>query len=111
MTDLIQKIANFQAQREPIHNAGIAALRRLLPVALRDTGQSGIVARVLLGLYNGQAYRFDLTELRGLDPNLFDDCLALLRMDYCPAQEVHEYVNDGDAIWKELARRWANTAA
>ncbi|HEY6456293.1 MAG TPA: hypothetical protein VIY90_13555 [Steroidobacteraceae bacterium] len=31
------------------------------------TGQSGRLVRFLAGVYNGQDYPFDLTELRGLD--------------------------------------------
>lgn len=69
------------AKLPAIRLEGEAALRRLLPVAQRDTGQSSVIARFLLNLYNGDRFPFDLTDLRRLDYELFDDCLAVLKMD------------------------------
>lgn len=66
--DYLQLIHDFQARQQENEVAGITALKRLLPIAQRDSGQSGVIGRFLLGLYNGQAHRFDLTELRRLDP-------------------------------------------
>lgn len=86
---------------------GEAALRRLLPIAQSDTGQSGVVARFLLNLYNGDRFPFDNTDLRRLDSDLVDDCLAVLRMDANPAREVHKYFHNGDELWEQLARDWA----
>src|SRR5690554_5400701 len=80
-----------------IRQRGQAALFRLLPVALNDTGQSSVVARFLLGLYNGKRFPMDMTELRRLDRDLFLDCLAVLEMDHQPEMEVHRYVEDGSA--------------
>lgn len=91
---------------DQLEGEGLAALRRLVAVAQRGTGQSRIVGRFLLGLWNGQAYGFDLTELRGLDAELHDDCLAVLRLDQRPAREVHEYIEDGDRIWASLSDRY-----
>ncbi|NQB51266.1 DUF7673 family protein [Pseudomonas aeruginosa] len=105
--DYLQLIHDFQARQQENEVAGITALKRLLPIAQRDSGQSGVIGRFLLGLYNGQDHRFDLTELRRLDPDLFDACLSVLRMDYAPKQEVHEYFEDGDAVWQDLRKRWA----
>lgn len=85
---------------------GEAALRRLLPVAQRDTGQSSVIARFLLNLYNGERFPFDLTDLRRLDFDLFEDCMAVLKMDFHPAKEVHLYFEKGGAIWEALAKEW-----
>jgi len=90
--------------------AGVPALRRLLQVALRDTGQSEVCGRFLLGLYNGPIYRFDLTELRRLDSDLVEDCLAVLRMDAQPMKEVHCLIEDGDAVFRRLRMFWATSA-
>ncbi|THG81486.1 hypothetical protein E5198_12070 [Pseudomonas sp. A-1] len=103
-----QRIADDLEQRPAIRAAGIAALERLAPVALRGTGQSRVIGRFLLGLYNGSDYPFDLTDFRLLDGDLFDDCLALLRMDSQPEREVHEYLVDGEAVFAELRRRYGN---
>lgn len=88
---------------------GVGALRRLLKVAMGDTGQSGVCARLLLGLYNGHAHPFNLIDLRRLDESLHQDCLTVLAMDYMPVQEVHCYFKDGDRIWRELASNWGGT--
>lgn len=94
------------AKLPAIRLEGEEALRRLLPVAQRDTGQSSVIARFLLNLYNGDRFPFDLTDLRRLDYELFDDCLAVLKMDFMPAKEVHRYFDNGDAIWAALAKDW-----
>lgn len=101
------RIAAEEAERPRIRAAGIEALHRLLPVAQRCTGQSRIVGRFLLSLYNGSAFPFSLTDLRGLDSALWDDCLAVLRLDRRPELEVHEYIENGDDIWSQLKRAWA----
>ena len=106
--DDLNRLAVEEAERPYIREAGIEALRRLVPVALRDSGQSGIVGRFLLSLYNGSAYPFPLTDLRGLDTSLWNDCMAVLRMDRRPEQEVHEYIEGGDAIWEQLKKDWAS---
>ena len=86
--------------------AGTEALGRLLRVALRDTGQSRVVARFLLSLYNGNRFPFDLTDFRRLDHGIFVDCMTVLQMDYTPAQEVHTYFKRGSEIWEQMATDW-----
>jgi hypothetical protein len=103
----LARMAAEEAERPAIRAAGIEALNRLLPVAQRCTGQSRIVGRFLLSLYNGNAFPFSLTDLRGLDSALWDDCLAVLRLDRRPEQEVHQYIENGDQIWSQLKRAWA----
>lgn len=88
-----------------IRDAGIEALKRLLPIAHGDTGQCGVVANFLLNLYN-EEFRFDLTDFRRLDRAIFNDCIAVLNMDFTPAKEVHRYFENGSQIWQDLARDW-----
>ncbi|MDL5599331.1 hypothetical protein QS468_41925 [Bacillus subtilis] len=101
-----EQIATEERERPAIRAAGIAALHRLVPVAQRHSGQSRIVGGFLLSLYNGQAFPFPLTDLRSLDTTLFNDCVAVLHMDRRPEMEVHEYIQDGYAIWSQLQRDW-----
>jgi len=98
--------AQRAAQRPAIEEAGRAALGRLYQVAKRDTGQARRVASFLLGLYNGNRFLFDLTDFRCLDAEVFDDCLAVLRMDYQPRQEVHNYFLNGGQKFEKLAEDW-----
>lgn len=52
-----------------------------------------VAARLLLGLYNGPRFPFDLTDLRLLDAQNLDHALVLLRMDARPQMEVHQLLN------------------
>lgn len=100
----------MQAARQLRHEiiaAGVPALHRVLQAARRDTGQAGICARFLLGLYNDRRFPFDLTALRSLDGALFEDCMTVLRMDARACErEVHCYFEDGGDIWEQLAADW-----
>ncbi|MCY1426092.1 hypothetical protein D9M71_419030 [compost metagenome] len=108
--ELAQMLAEQKAARTQRLEAGIPALDRLVAVAQRDTGQSEVCGRFLLGVYNGPFYRFDLTELRRLDNELLEDCLAVLRMDANPVKEVHRLIDDGDSVFRQLRMFWATSA-
>lgn len=72
----------------------LEALIRIWNVAQGDTGQSWVCARLLLGLYNGPRFPFDLTNLRRLDSSLLRaafDVLATAASGSWP--EVHEVLN------------------
>lgn len=106
-TQIANMLAEENAARTKRLEAGLPALRRLVEVALRDTGQSEVCGRFLLGLYNGPLYSFDLTEVRRLDSDLLEDLLAVLRMDASPIKEIHELVENGEAIFHNLRMSWA----
>lgn len=94
------------ARLPEIRAKGEAALRRLLPIAQGNTGQCRHVAAFLLGLYNGTRFPFDLTDLRCVDGEIFDDCMAVLQMDSQPAREVHTYFDNGGQVFEQLAQDW-----
>jgi hypothetical protein len=85
---------------------GVDALARLVNIARGHSGQCRVVAEFLLGLYNGNRFKFDLTDFRRLDREIFDDCLKVLNLDYCPVLEVHRYFKNGSQIWEKLADDW-----
>lgn len=93
-------------QLPAIRAAGVEALKRLLAVAQGNSGQCRYVAGFLLGLYNGNRFKVDLTDFRCLDRKIFQDCMAVLAMDYQPEKEVHCYFDDGGKIWEQLAKDW-----
>lgn len=99
---LLDELNGIERDRQQAHSAGLPALQRLADVAQGDSGQARIVGLFLLGLYNGADYPFDLTQLRGLDLALFQDCQAVLHLDYHPEREVHEYLVQGDALFSRL---------
>ena len=90
----------------------IAALDRLWQTAQGCHGGAKVCAALLLGLYNGQRFRFDLTDLRLLDDRHLNDCLVVLRMDAHPRAEVHDLLNrlhgvsDMGARFEHLAYNW-----
>lgn len=84
----------------------ITALQRLWKIANGHSGQCRHVAAFLLGLYNGQRFRFDLTTLRCLDTAIFEDCLRVLVMDHTPRAEVHVLLGVPGHEFERLAIDW-----
>lgn len=107
LSDAMAQALEYQQQRPALVTAGEQALNRLVSVALRPSGQGRVLGRFLLGLYNGEDFPFDLTDLRCLDLVLFEDCLKVLMLDYSPELEVHERIQNGNAIWQQLMEMWA----
>jgi hypothetical protein len=104
VNDFLQQILDLKTERQAVTEAGIPALVRLAEIAEVDTGQAATVRCFLLGLYNGYRFPFNLITLRGLDKALFDDCLAVLKLDArATRKEVHQYLENGS----ELFECWA----
>lgn len=104
--ELAEKRVRWERERVEFQAAGVEALQRLLEIAQGNSGQCRHVAAFLLSLYNSTRFKMDLTDFRCLDREIFDDCIAVLRMDYQPQQEVHCYFKDGGRIWEQLAKEW-----
>lgn len=93
--------------RDILETRGLAALQRLYKMARGNTNPCRCVAAFLLGLYNGVRFPFDMTDLRALDGELFEDCMTVLRMDArITRKEVHLYLSEGSAKFEALARDW-----
>lgn len=104
--------AAIMLPRGEAEQRGIPALARLIEVAHGDSGQCGRVRRFLLGLYNGGTFPFDLTDLRALDWNIQDDCLAVLAMDMDPWTEVHHRIpGTSEVIATWAAEAWPDYGA
>lgn len=94
--------------KDIIETRGAAALQRLYQVACGHLKECRPIAAFLLGLYNGERFPFDLTDLRAIDDVLFDDCMMVLRMDArVMRQEVHDYFDGGTKKFETLAENWA----
>jgi hypothetical protein len=59
------------------------------------TGQTGRLTRFLAGVYNGNEFHFDLTDLRALDTELASACIDYLNYDRLGKAEVHKHLPDG----------------
>ncbi|WP_288254204.1 hypothetical protein [uncultured Hydrogenophaga sp.] len=66
------------------------ALAKLWQLGQGDSSGEKAAAKLLLGLYNGRRFPFDLTDLRLLDEANLARALLVLEMDARPRQEVHE---------------------
>ena len=86
-------------------------LQRLYEEACTDGEEHGrVCAKVLLGLYNGSRFPFDLTLLRTLSHDLFLDAMALIELDATTTcQEIHAYFDDGGRKFEALAEAYRVT--
>lgn len=89
------------------------AIRRLYDHVKEHPGTSGsnTCAKLLLGLYNGQRFPFDLTDLRSLDASLFEAAMTVIRMDarqtWCEAHVLLDAIfSDGRSTGREF-EHWA----
>lgn len=98
-----QKAAEVRASAR---DAGIDSLAILMKITERDSGQCGIIARFLAGLYNSTTFPFPLRDLRGLDEDLFEHCLAVLRLDNNPVNAIEAYFPNGDAVFQKMLADW-----
>ena len=78
------------------------AFQRLLQLAeTRDSGQVRRVALFIAATYNGEAFPFDLFELRAVDAAISDDMLLCIDALRWGQSDLHSLVPDGDRrrIW------------
>lgn len=106
LINALTQIWTYQRRRPAIIRTGTQALNRLIPIALSRTETAKTVGRFLLGLYDGATFRFDLKQLQGLGVREFEDCLQVLEMDYTPEVEVHQRIDEGEHVWRELMDLW-----
>jgi hypothetical protein len=67
----------------------IDALVYLWEMGQRDSSSEKAAAKLLLGLYNGKRFPFDLTDIRLFDDANLRRVLLVLEMDARPRYEVH----------------------
>lgn len=85
--------------------AAFEALQRLFEEAATDSMEHGrACARLLLGLYNGLRFPFDLSGLRTLPHELLRDAMTVIEFDATAARrEIHTYFANGGRKFEELA--------
>jgi hypothetical protein len=93
-------------KREATAKGGHAFERLLQFAETRDSGQIRRIAFFLAATYNGEAFPFDLFELRAVDEAIGDDmllCIDALRWGQC---DLHNLVPDGDKRVKKVIEKW-----
>ena len=89
------------------------AALHLYQTVKRHSGTSGgnTLAKVLLGLYNGPRFPFDLTDLRLLDADNFIAAMTVIHMDsrrtYCEIHVLLDAILGGDANTGAEFEHWA----
>ena len=83
------------------------AYARLVVLAeTRESGQIRRIATFLASTYNGQAFPFDLYELRAVDVDISDDMLVCLDALRWAKADLHDLIPDGDRRLLALIDRW-----
>ncbi len=91
-----------EAQAKAAH-----AYARLIDIAAgSDTGQAARLAQFVAATYNGNAYAFNLFDLRTLDVPISDDMLACIDALRWGKADLYKLVPDGDAKVKGILRDW-----
>ncbi len=82
------------------------ALQYCLKVAVsQDTSGARVVAQGLLSAYNGQRFRFDVSDLALLDAVLCENLLDVFRLRHL-GREPHMLILNGWAVFEHLALVW-----
>jgi hypothetical protein len=101
------EIAACDARSLEATQAGAPAFARLLKLAEeRDSGQIPRIARFLAATYNGQAFQFNLFELRAVDIATSNDMLCCLDALRWGRADLHTLIPDGDARVRAVVERW-----
>lgn len=75
------------------------------------TGSGNTLAKVLLGLYDGARFPFDLTDLRRLDADNFIAAMTVIHMDsrhtWCEIHALLDAILGGDTRTGDEFEHWA----
>lgn len=86
------------------------AFARLLELAeTRDSGQVRRVAQFLASTYNGEAFPFNLYELRAVDIEISDDMLSCLDALRWAKADLFSLVPEGDKRVRAVIEAWGLT--
>lgn len=92
------KFGQRQALRQADQDQGVRSLEHLVHVVMVTgftAGQSYIVARALASMYNGDRVKADLFDWRGLDLDLVEHLIHVIRLHTCNQgyREIHTFLN------------------
>ena len=86
---------------------GGQAFARLVTLAeTRNSGQIARIAKFIASTYNGDAFAFDLFELRALDIEISDDMLLCIDALRWGRADLYSLVPDGDKRVKAVIELW-----
>ena len=104
---LIDALDSFEPRSRDATASGAQAFARLLALAeQRNSGQIVRVVQFIAATYNGQAFAFDLFDLRALDVAISDDMLHCLDALRWARADLYTLVPDGDVRVRSLIEQW-----
>ena len=104
---LADSLDSFELSSRDATATGAQAFARLLTLAeQRNSGQIVRVVQFIAATYNGQAFAFDLFDLRALDIDISDDMLRCLDALRWARADLYTLVPDGDARVRSVIDRW-----
>jgi len=96
-------------RRQQLRNADIEQGRKSLAHLMNlvmhvnfTCGQSYVVAGVLAGMYNGDRVKPNLFDLKGLDSDLIEHLIHVLRLHHENAMEIHQYLPNGSVVFEKM---------
>lgn len=105
--DMARQQEDWAARARAAQGAAAQAYARLLALAeKRDSGQVRRVAQFLASTYNGQAFPFDLYDLRAVDVEISDDMLVCLDALRWAKADLHTLVPDGATRIEAVCEAW-----
>ena len=101
------EIATCDALSLQATQAGAQAFARLLKLAEeRNSGQIPRIAKFIASTYNGDAFPFDLFELRAIDIEISDDMLLCIDALRWGRADLYSLVPDGDKRVRAVIELW-----
>lgn len=97
--------AKRHAHQAELKGRGLPALLRLVDAAEQHSGQSHHCRRILLAVYNGEAWPLELTRLRVLDEDLQRAALTIIEWAAYTDRELHEFLPDGNRTMRHFLNR------
>lgn len=95
--------ANGKTYLTQLQKRGLPSLKRLAHIGLGDSHQPQHCRRVLLAIYNSNAWPLNLTTLRALDDDLRRAALAVIEWSAVSNRELHEYLPNGHQLMQRFA--------
>ena len=104
---LNDKMESMRLRSSEATAKGGQAYARLLTLAeTRNSGQIPRIAKFIASTYNGDAFPFDLFELRALDIVISDDMLLCVDALRWGRADLYSLVPDGDKRVKAVIELW-----
>jgi hypothetical protein len=99
LAEVINETRQHQLDAE---QQGLSALEHLIRIAEGHSGQSHHLRRLLLGLFNGYRWPFEMQRLRALDADLQADALRVIELATYSGHEIHVFIQGGGELMKRF---------